>query len=91
MNAITSEHQVSGRGIYIGDMHALQGDGEIVGHTCDVAGTVTMQVNILTRLRIDGPVLFLVVEDLPYLAKPFFCSRKISIPDPGKRVQLRLD
>ena len=24
-------------------MHALQGDGEIAGHTCDVSGSVTLQ------------------------------------------------
>ena len=32
--------KVPGGGIYMGDMHALQGDGEIAGHTCDVSGTV---------------------------------------------------
>jgi len=63
--------KVPGGGIYTGDMHALQGDGEIAGHTCDVAGTVTMQVNVVKGLGIDGPVLFPVAEDLPYLAKPF--------------------
>jgi acetamidase/formamidase len=36
--------KVAGAGIYLGDMHALQGDGEIAGHTADVAGTVTLQV-----------------------------------------------
>ena len=29
--------KVAGGGVYLGDMHALQGDGEIAGHTCDVA------------------------------------------------------
>jgi formamidase len=69
--------KVPGGGIYTGDMHALQGDGEIAGHTCDVAGTVTMQVNILKGLGIDGPVLFPVVEDLPYLAKPFSAAERV--------------
>lgn len=63
--------KVPGGGIYMGDMHALQGDGEIAGHTCDVAGTVTLQVHLLKGLLIDGPILFPVIEDLPYLAKPF--------------------
>ena len=31
-------------GIYFGDMHAMQGDGEIAGHTTDVSGTITVQV-----------------------------------------------
>lgn len=63
--------KVPGAGVYLGDMHALQGNGEIAGHTADVAGTVTLQVEVLKGLAIDGPVLFPVEEDLPYLAKPF--------------------
>jgi acetamidase/formamidase len=62
--------KVPGAGVYVGDMHALQGDGEIAGHTADVSGTVTLQVEALKGLGIDGPVLFPVEEDLPYLAKP---------------------
>ena len=30
--------KVPGGGVYLGDMHAMQGDGEIAGHTADVAG-----------------------------------------------------
>jgi acetamidase/formamidase len=59
-----------GGGIYLGDMHALQGDGEIAGHTCDVSGVVTLQVQVIKNLPIDGPILLPVVEDLPYLARP---------------------
>ena len=59
-----------GGGIYLGDMHALQGDGEIAGHTCDVSGTVTLQVHVLKGLNIDGPILFPVTDDLPFLARP---------------------
>jgi formamidase len=62
--------KVDGGGVYLGDMHALQGDGEIAGHTCDVSGTVTMQVEVVKGLEIDGPVLFPREEDLPFLAKP---------------------
>lgn len=58
-------------GIYIGDVHALQGDGEIAGHTCDVSATVMLQVGIIKGLKIDGPILLPVTEDLPYLARPF--------------------
>jgi len=62
--------KVPGGGVYLGDMHALQGDGEIAGHTADVAGTVTLQVEVIKGLGIDGPVLFPVAEDLPFLARP---------------------
>jgi acetamidase/formamidase len=62
--------KVDGGGIYLGDMHALQGDGEIAGHTCDVSGTVTLEVEVIKGLGIDGPLLFPVAEDLPFLARP---------------------
>jgi len=59
-----------GGGVYMGDMHAFQGDGEIAGHTADVAGTVTLQVHLIKGLTIEGPILFPVLDDLPFLAKP---------------------
>ena len=62
--------KVPGGGVYMGDMHAMQGDGEIAGHTTDVSGTVTLQVHLMKGLGIDGPIIFPVEEDLPFLAKP---------------------
>jgi len=62
--------KVKGGGIYMGDMHALQGDGEIAGHTADVAGIVTLQVQVIKGLTIDGPILLPLTADLPYLARP---------------------
>lgn len=62
--------KVPGGGVYLGDMHALQGDGEIAGHTCDVSGTVTLQVHVIKGLHIDGPILLPVADDLPFLARP---------------------
>lgn len=63
--------KVAGGGVYLGDMHAMQGDGEIAGHTTDVSGIVHLQVEVLKDVNLEGPVLLPVVEDLPYLAKPF--------------------
>jgi formamidase len=68
--------KVTGGGIYLGDMHALQGDGEIAGHTCDVSGTITLQAHLLKDLELEGPVLFPVLEDLPYLARPLTPEEK---------------
>lgn len=62
--------KVPGGGIYVGDAHALQGSGEIAGHTCDVAATVTLQVNVIKQLRNEGPILLPLEEDLPDLARP---------------------
>ncbi len=63
--------KVPGGGVYLGDMHAMQGDGEIAGHTCDVAGLATLEIHLLKSLSIDGPILFPLLEDVPYLARPF--------------------
>jgi acetamidase/formamidase len=68
--------KVPGGGIYLGDMHAMQGDGEIAGHTCDVSGTITLQVQVLKGLKIDGPILFPVMDDLPFLARPLTEAEK---------------
>lgn len=68
--------KVPGGGIYLGDMHALQGDGEIAGHTCDVAGAATLQVHVLKGLRLDGPILLPVEEDLPFLARPLSAAEE---------------
>jgi acetamidase/formamidase len=62
--------KVPGAGIYLGDMHAMQGDGEIAGHTTDVSGTVTLQVDVLKGLELEGPIVLPVAEDLPFLAQP---------------------
>lgn len=63
--------KVPGGGVYLGDMHAMQGDGEIAGHTADVAGVVHLQVQVIKGLNNAGPLLLPNVEDLPYTAKPF--------------------
>ncbi|WP_251550196.1 acetamidase/formamidase family protein [Neobacillus muris] len=68
--------KVPGGGIYIGDMHAMQGNGEIAGHTTDVSGIVSLQVHVIKGLRLDGPILLPVEEDLPYLAKPITNAEK---------------
>jgi formamidase len=68
--------KVPGGGVYLGDMHALQGDGEIAGHTCDVSGTITLQVHLLKGMDLEGPVLFPVLEDLPFLARPLSPEEK---------------
>ncbi|MDA3920096.1 MAG: acetamidase/formamidase family protein [Salinisphaera sp.] len=68
--------KVVGAGIYMGDMHAGQGAGEIAGHTMDVSGSVTLQVEVLKNYPIDGPVLFPLLEDLPPMARPFSAIEK---------------
>lgn len=77
--------KVPGGGIYLGDMHALQGDGEIAGHTADVAGIAALEVHVIKGLMLDGPILFPVLDDLPYLARPLSASEQHTVADLGAR------
>ena len=68
--------KISGGGIYVGDAHAMQGDGEIAGHTTDVSAEITLQVSVIKGLKLGGPVLLPPAEDLPHLARPFSAEEK---------------
>ncbi|NIM46163.1 MAG: acetamidase [Nitrososphaeria archaeon] len=61
--------KIDGGGVVVGDAHAMQGDGEIAGHTTDVSAEVTLEVEVIKNLGIDGPILLPRREDLPHLAR----------------------
>jgi acetamidase/formamidase len=63
--------KVPGGGVYLGDVHAMQGDGEIAGHTTDVAAEVTLRVEVIKGLSLQGPLLLPPAEDLPFLCQPY--------------------
>ena len=77
--------KVPGGGVYLGDMHAMQGDGEIAGHTADVSGAVTLRVSVVKGLDIDGPVLFPVAEDLPFLDRPLTAAERTAAEELARR------
>ncbi|UCF72825.1 MAG: acetamidase/formamidase family protein, partial [Deltaproteobacteria bacterium] len=52
-------------------IHAMQGDGEISGHTTDVSGEITLEVEVIKGLNLDGPILLPNKEDLPFLAREY--------------------
>jgi acetamidase/formamidase len=81
--------KVKGGGVYVGDMHALQGDGEIAGHTCDVSGTVTLKVQVLKNVNLEGPVLLPRPDDLPYLARPLSAEEKQKVMSLARRYGLK--
>lgn len=62
--------KIGGGGVYAGDAHAVQGDGEIAGHTADVAAECTVRVLVVKGLTLDGPIILPPKEDLPYAARP---------------------
>ncbi|MHA1860361.1 MAG: acetamidase/formamidase family protein [Candidatus Asgardarchaeia archaeon] len=63
--------KVKGAGIYAGDAHAMQGDGEVAGHTTDATAELNVRVEVIKGLNTDGPLLLPLEEDLPPLAKPW--------------------
>ena len=62
--------KVPGGGIYVGDVHAMMGDGEIAGHTTDVSAEVVVEVSVIKGLQLEGPILLPLVEDLPKIVCP---------------------
>lgn len=62
--------KVAGAGIYVGDVHAMMGDGEIAGHTTDVSAEVFIDVEVIKGLRLDGPIVLPPVDDLPKIVGP---------------------
>ena len=77
--------KVVGGGIYMGDMHAQQGNGEIAGHATDVAGEVELQVEVIKGLSLDGPMLLQTIDDLPFLARPLSASEHASVKALGEK------
>ena len=71
--------KVPGAGIYLGDMHAQQGNGEIAGHATDVSGETELEVQLIKGLTLEGPILLQALEDLPPLARPFTAEQKLQI------------
>ena len=57
--------KVKGGGVYVGDVHAMMGDGEIAGHTTDVTAEVILEVKVLKGLSLDGPIVLPRACDLP--------------------------
>ena len=84
--------KVTGGGVYVGDAHAMQGDGEIAGHTTDVSAEVRLQVSVLKGLTLGGPILLPRAEDLPPLARPLTAAERDTAERlAGKRGQEMLE
>lgn len=76
--------KVDGGGIYVGDLHANQGDGELALHTTDVSGYTEFEVEVIPDLDIDGPILLPNEEDLPHINKPLTDADKRRAADLGE-------
>jgi acetamidase/formamidase len=63
--------EIDGAGLYVGDLHANQGDGELSLHTTDVSGRTELEVEVVKDVNLDGPLLLPNESDLPDIAKPY--------------------
>ncbi|KAF1010121.1 MAG: hypothetical protein GAK32_01675 [Pseudomonas fluorescens] len=77
--------KVPGAGVYMGDMHAQQGNGEIAGHATDVSGETELTVHIIKNLAIDGPILLQNLDDLPPMARPMNAEQRAHVKALGER------
>lgn len=62
---------VPGAGLYVGDVHLTQGDGEIAGHTLDVSAKVSFRVKLLKGLKLNGPLVLPNADELDRRFVPF--------------------
>ena len=68
---LLSPVKVPGAGLYVGDVHLTQGDGELAGHTIDLCSQVTLRVKVLKGMRLDGPVIIPVADEIDERFRPF--------------------
>lgn len=73
--------KIDGAGLYVGDLHANQGDGELSLHTTDVSGTTELEVEVVEDVDLDGPLLLPNESDLPDIAKPYTESERATAAD----------
>jgi len=77
--------KVPGAGVYMGDMHAQQGNGEIAGHATDVSGETQLTVEVIKDLKIEGPILLQNLDDLPPMARPMTPEQRRKVVELGER------
>ncbi|MFJ3007462.1 acetamidase/formamidase family protein [Pseudomonas fluorescens] len=77
--------KVPGAGVYMGDMHAQQGNGEIAGHATDVSGETEVTVQVIKNLTLEGPVLLQNLEDLPPMSRPMNAEQRQKVRELGAR------
>jgi acetamidase/formamidase len=75
--------KVPGAGVYMGDMHAQQGNGEIAGHATDVSGETEVTVKVIKHLTLEGPILLQNLDDLPPMARLMSAQQKQKVRELG--------
>lgn len=83
--------KVEGGGVYAGDVHAMQGDGEVAGHTTDVTAKSIVEVSLIKNLYLEGPILLPPEEDLPPLARPWRKDEWENVSSLARRMKIEVE
>lgn len=62
---------IEGAGVYFGDVHFTQGEGELAGHTLDVSAEVEISVKKIDNLCLEGPIIIPSINELNPRFRPF--------------------
>jgi formamidase len=83
--------KIPGAGLYLGDIHAVQGDGEIAGHTADVSAEVTIEVHVLKDANFETTILLPNIEDIPEIARPLAIEEKAIIESLSRDLETEIE
>lgn len=83
--------KVEGGGIYMGDINAAAGGGLVAGHSLDVSGEITVEVEVIHGLEIEGPFLLPNEEDLPFLSEPLKKAERLRASEMAKKIGFELE
>ncbi|MGI6075165.1 MAG: acetamidase/formamidase family protein [Pyramidobacter sp.] len=88
---VLSPVKITGAGVYIGDVHLTQGDGELAGHTIDVSARVKVKVKLLKGLTLDGPILIPSSTEVDSRFRPFsheeYCTAESILKAEGAKLK----
>lgn len=54
---VISPVKINGAGVYFGDVHAMQGNGELAGHTTDISASIIVEIHLIKNFKLDGPII----------------------------------
>ncbi|WZL73315.1 acetamidase/formamidase family protein [Clostridiaceae bacterium 35-E11] len=62
--------KVKGGGVYFGDVHSIQGNGELAMHTVDVTSEVHIGIKLIKNLNLEGPMIIPPPEEIDHRFRP---------------------
>jgi len=90
-SVIITPVKIPGAGLYLGDVHAVQGDGEIAGHTVDVSAEITVEVYLLKGANFETTILLPNPEDIPEIARPLNEKEKALIKSLSEHLGVEME